>query len=168
MIETLHRLALETFQRLPRSGRRFVVRRMTPSYTVGSMCIIRREDGDILLVQHSYRGPWGFPGGLLERGETPHDAALRETMEETGLAIEVSEPPTVVVDPDSRRVDVVFHCWPAEGADPDALDTSGTPEVTDAKWFPVDALPRMQGEARHGLEVLGDAREDLERPSRSG
>jgi 8-oxo-dGTP diphosphatase len=129
--ERLRLLALRTFRRLPTSGRRFLVRRMTPLYSAGAMCFIRRDDGRVLLVQHTYRGPWGVPGGLLERGESAEQAALRETREETGLEIEVVDPPTVVVEPEARRIDVVFHCRPAQGADPDALDTSQTAEVHD-------------------------------------
>lgn len=30
---------------------------------------------------------WGFPGGKLEVGESPHDAAVRETKEETELDV---------------------------------------------------------------------------------
>jgi 8-oxo-dGTP pyrophosphatase MutT (NUDIX family) len=38
-----------------------------------------------LLIRDSYRN-WGFPKGHLEAGEQPHDAALREVVEETGVA----------------------------------------------------------------------------------
>jgi 8-oxo-dGTP pyrophosphatase MutT (NUDIX family) len=38
-----------------------------------------------LIIRDSYRN-WGFPKGHLEEGERPEDAALREVMEETGLA----------------------------------------------------------------------------------
>ena len=40
----------------------------------------------LLLVRTSYRGEWTFPGGSLERGETPEAAARRELAEEIGLA----------------------------------------------------------------------------------
>jgi 8-oxo-dGTP pyrophosphatase MutT (NUDIX family) len=38
-----------------------------------------------LLIRDSYRN-WGFPKGHLERGELPDAAAMREVLEETGLA----------------------------------------------------------------------------------
>jgi len=38
----------------------------------------RRRDGN---------PPWTFPGGKIEPGETPEDAAVRETLEETGLRV---------------------------------------------------------------------------------
>jgi len=49
--------------------------------------VYRVEDGTplYLLIRDSY-GNWGFPKGHVERGEKPEDAALREVMEETGLA----------------------------------------------------------------------------------
>lgn len=49
-------------------------------------CVIVREDkgGWQTLLLRCYR-LWDFPKGLVEAGETPLEAALRETREETGL-----------------------------------------------------------------------------------
>jgi 8-oxo-dGTP pyrophosphatase MutT (NUDIX family) len=49
--------------------------------------VFRRDAAGVLrflLIKDSY-GNWGFPKGHLEEGESPADAARRETEEETGL-----------------------------------------------------------------------------------
>jgi 8-oxo-dGTP diphosphatase len=49
------------------------------------------ENDQILLVRQTYRGQpvWTLPGGGLEPGETPAEAAVRETKEEVNLDVKV-------------------------------------------------------------------------------
>ncbi len=42
----------------------------------------------ILIVQKSYKKGWSIPGGILKRGETWQQAAVRETFEEVGIHLE--------------------------------------------------------------------------------
>ena len=40
--------------------------------------------GKIVMVKHKKRNTWEIPGGHIEKGETPEEAAKRELYEETG------------------------------------------------------------------------------------
>ena len=151
--DAAHGGLLQVYRRLPVHGRRFVVRTLAPTFTVGAMCIIERPGGAVLLVRLAYRHRWGVPGGLLRRGEVPADAAVREVREEVGFDVELVGDPAVVVDPEPRRVDVVFRARPAGGADLDGVRPR-SPEITEARWFPKDALPELQHETAQALVAL--------------
>jgi len=47
--------------------------------------IICFHERRVLLVRKK-GGKWNFPGGVIEQGEQPHEAAARELHEETGLS----------------------------------------------------------------------------------
>ena len=59
--------------------------------TEGAHVLVTDADGRVLVVRTTYLGPgWMLPGGRVERSETPHAAAVRETREETGIEVRVS------------------------------------------------------------------------------
>jgi 8-oxo-dGTP pyrophosphatase MutT (NUDIX family) len=62
----------------------------TTRHFVATMYVV--NDGATLLHEHEKLGMWLPPGGHIDRDELPHEAALRETYEETGLA------PRIVAD----------------------------------------------------------------------
>jgi len=67
--------------------------------SAGGIVFRRGPDGKVrfLLIRDSYQN-WGFPKGHLENGETPAEAAQRETEEETGLARLVVHGPIRIID----------------------------------------------------------------------
>jgi 8-oxo-dGTP pyrophosphatase MutT (NUDIX family) len=53
---------------------------------LGGVVVARRDSGDWrLLVLRAYRN-WDFPKGMVEPGEAPLDAAIRETAEEASIS----------------------------------------------------------------------------------
>src|SRR4051812_36423779 len=56
--------------------------------------VVRDRDGRLLLVRRGHapsEGLWSVPGGRVEDGETPEQAAAREVLEETGLYVDVGK-----------------------------------------------------------------------------
>ena len=90
-----------------REGRRYPDRPI-----VGVLAVVLRGDR-VLVVRRTnppLPGRWGFPGGVLELGETVAQGAMRELFEETAVSAEAVGPLTVIDtidrDPEGR---VRFH-----------------------------------------------------------
>ncbi len=62
-----------------------------PRIVLGAGAVIHRR-GTMLVVKRAeapHLGLWSFPGGKVEEGESPLEAAVRETKEEVGLGLKV-------------------------------------------------------------------------------
>lgn len=144
------------WRRVPTLVRRWIVRLIAPSFTVGAACVVERDDGALLLVRLVYRKGWGLPGGLANRREDIAACARREVLEETGLPIELVGEPAVVVDARPQRVDVIYRARPAARAEADSVRPRSA-EVTEVRWFPPEELPELQPEAVSALVALARA-----------
>lgn len=62
-----------------------------PRVLAGAAALFRDAEGRVLVVEPNYREGWTLPGGTIESdaGETPRQAARRETAEEIGLDVEL-------------------------------------------------------------------------------
>jgi 8-oxo-dGTP diphosphatase len=169
VIAGAHRGLLRVWGRIPRAARRWIVRLLAPSFTLGAACVIERGDGAILLVRLVYREAWGLPGGLIKRHEDVADCARREVREEIGLDVELVGSPAVVVDSRPQRVDVVFRARPAPGVD-GADAHAASVEIREVEWFPAHDLPRLQHETVTALMALASSAADAssESAGRSG
>jgi len=104
-----------------------------------TLCFIRRENEVLLILKKRGLGAGKInaPGGRLELGETPLQAAIRETQEEVGVTPHHPEAHGELhfdfVD-GYRLHCVVFVAWGCDG------EPVETPEA-DPMWFPVDAIP---------------------------
>ena len=69
----------------------------------GTYLFLRRRDGRYL------GGLWDIPGGTVEPGETPAEAAVRECWEEAGLRTTVGGEVTHFENSDTNGRDLTFH-----------------------------------------------------------
>jgi ADP-ribose pyrophosphatase YjhB (NUDIX family) len=54
---------------------------------MGAGMLFLNEKDELLLVKPNYKNHWGIVGGVVDEGESPMSAAVRETKEEIGLDI---------------------------------------------------------------------------------
>jgi ADP-ribose pyrophosphatase YjhB (NUDIX family) len=94
--------------------------------------------GEVVLIRRGIEpaiGAWAQPGGFLEVDETVHEAAIRETLEETGLIVEPGEIVGLYSRLEATVVVVVFEARIIGG------EARPTPEATDVATFAPDAIP---------------------------
>jgi 8-oxo-dGTP pyrophosphatase MutT (NUDIX family) len=105
----------------------------------------------VILLKHKKLGIWVQPGGHIDDGETPAQAAVREAVEETGLPVTLLEPEAVQVDvhPGPRghtHLDLRFLCT---APDEDPRPPEG--ESQDVYWFGWDDAIAMADDGIAGL-----------------
>jgi ADP-ribose pyrophosphatase YjhB (NUDIX family) len=101
-------------------------------------------DGRILVVRPTYTNKWMLPGGRVERGETPHEAAIRETREETGLDVVLDRIALV----DARRARDTTFIFVAHVTGGELEPQLG--EIAEAGWLERDEIAATS----RGLERL--------------
>jgi len=98
-----------------------------------------------LLIRDSYAN-WGFPKGHLEEDEAPEHAAIREVVEETGLASVDSRGPIEIIDWYFRfrgkLIHKVCHFYLMESAD-DRTDPQRAEGITECVWVTYDDATRL-------------------------
>ena len=100
-------------------------------------------DAEVALIQPRDRDAWALPKGLIEQGETPENAALREVREETGLLGDIIERIDTIKYSYNARWEkptvrvfkiVTFYLLHSTGGDVSQHDR----EVDRVEWFPLD------------------------------
>lgn len=97
------------------------------------------HDGRFLLVQRTVSEgslSWQFPAGEIELEESPEDAAVRETEEESGLTVVVKERLGERVHPNTGRTMIYLACEVLEGeAHPADME-----EIAAVHWCHLDEI----------------------------
>lgn len=117
----------------------------------------------VLLIQRKnepFKDSWALPGGFVEDDEDLQPAAARELLEETGIEANNWEQLYTVGtpgrDPRGRTVSVVYTCE----ADMNTQKAQGGDDAKEAKWFPINDLPKL---AFDHDEVLAKALDGLKK-----
>lgn len=114
---------------------------------------------DVLLVRRADNGQWTPVTGIVDPGEEPHVAAVREVLEETGVKVTAAAivgvgshgPVTHSNGDQASYMTVQIRCEPL---DPSVEPAVGDDENTEAGWFPVSQMPVTDPKWRL---VIGDA-----------
>jgi 8-oxo-dGTP diphosphatase len=122
-------------------------RNPTPTVDV----VIRQGDAIVLIRRANPPHGWALPGGFVDEGERVENAAVREALEETGLAVRLDALLSVYSDParDPRQhtMSVVFTAT-ADGA-PQGLD-----DAAEARQVALSQLRALLAERPARLDGL--------------
>jgi 8-oxo-dGTP diphosphatase len=101
---------------------------------------------EVMLIERDlepFAGMWAIPGGFVREGETLESAAMRELQEETGITdvfleqlYTFGEPGR---DPRGWVVSVAYYAL----VSPEKHPIHAATDARQARWFPVDSLPRL-------------------------
>ena len=118
-----------------------------PKHIVSAAVIVMNEKQEILLLRGPKRG-WEMPGGQVEEGESLKAAAIRETMEETGIEVEILSFCGIFQNVQKSICNTLFLAKPVGGI----LTTSS--ESLEVGFFPLE----------EGLEMVewGNFRQRIE------
>lgn len=119
----------------------------------GVSAVVRNDAGHLLLARRSDNGRWSLPAGVIDPGEQPADAVLREVHEETGVQVEIERVGGMathrVVYPNGdvcEYLNIWFRCR-AVGGEARVNDD----ESTEVGWFASADLPDLDDWA--GLRI---------------
>ena len=122
-------------------------------------CIVTGPDGVLLIYRHRFiNDAWGWeiPAGHIDAGETPAEAAVRETLEETGWRCVGSPEAVTRFHPSNGSSELTFHIFHVDEAEHVGEPADAT-EASEVAWKTIDEIRAMManGEITDGLTLTG-------------
>jgi 8-oxo-dGTP pyrophosphatase MutT (NUDIX family) len=122
--------------------------------------VVLDDNGRVLLGRRADTGAWALPGGIIEPGEEPADAAVREIFEETGViavpdalaAVKVCDQVTYQNGDVVRYLELLFRCR-AAGGEARVNDT----ESVEVGWHALTSLRDLHGIEAGALSRINQA-----------
>lgn len=117
--------------------------------------VVTDDEGRILMIKRTDNGNWAVPGGAIDLGESLVGAAVRETVEETGITCEITGIVGIYTDPKHlvhytsndevrQEFSIVLTARPTAG------EPTPSSESSEVHWVHPDAL--------HGLTMHNSMR----------
>lgn len=108
---------------------------MRTEKSCGAVVFRNKNDNiQVLLIRHLNGGHWAFPKGHVEKGETEEQTALREILEETGLAVELDNRYRQVVSYSPKKDVVKNVVYFVATASSDAATVAQEEEISQIVW----------------------------------
>jgi 8-oxo-dGTP diphosphatase len=126
------------------------------TFTIGSFAVIFDDEKRVLLSHRRDLDIWNLPGGSLESGELPPEAAIRETLEETGLEIKIKRLVGVYGKPHRNELVFVFKAKIVGGK------IQRTSEADETRFFSLKKIP--ENTIPKHVERIWDAFENRAKP----
>lgn len=134
--------------------------RVLGAKTVGARALVVQQ-GQVLLVKHTYQKGWYTIGGMVEKNETPLQAIIRELWEEVGIIpLEAPDLFGIYHSRFEKRDDYIAFYLVKKFEMQDVY----SPEISQKQWFPLDNLPpEITPATRRRIEEFLGLREKSEK-----
>jgi len=119
---------------------------------------VTNDAGEVLLIRRSDNDNWALPGGAVDLGESVSQAAVRETLEESGIECEITGLSGIYTDPghvmlytsdgEVRQEFSIVLTARAVGGRP-----TPSSETTEVRWVPPAKLAGFQMDRSMRLRV---------------
>jgi 8-oxo-dGTP pyrophosphatase MutT (NUDIX family) len=108
-----------------------------------ALVVVQKDDRFLLVQETKHHQSWYLPAGRLEPNETFADAALRETLEESGMRIELNGVITIEMSyhRGTRRIRAVFTGVPDDATPPKSV---ADVHSLSAAWVHPDELRHLR------------------------
>jgi ADP-ribose pyrophosphatase YjhB (NUDIX family) len=126
-------------------------------YNIGAFVVIFDKKSRVLLCHRRDMDIWNLPGGGVENGELPDEAAIRETREETGLKVKIKDLVGIYGKPHRDELVFVF-IGEVVGGKLKVMAESDESHYFKTKKLPVNTIPKH-------VERIRDAKKN--KPNRS-
>ena len=116
-------------------------------------------DQEVLMIRRKnnpFAGYWALPGGFIDPGETPEQAAIRELVEETGLEVTHVNPIGEFKTPgrDPRMMNTWSYAFSLHVTDKEQVRAGD--DASETQWVPISRLSQLKLAFDHA-DILSSA-----------